>query len=574
MCSKFSDRRIDLHNQCKMSMHEIEFSASLDFAATQVKMNPPKRPKKSLNLQQKVEILSKLDKGVHGSVLAAEYEVAKSTISYIKSQKSDILSSVTNTKKDVEQKRLRKTDFPELEDQLYSWFRDQRERNCAINGVLLKAKAKELFLKVYPDKGESAFQASDHWFHNFKKRVGIRYLKICGEQLDCDEAAVRPFLNRLNAKIEEMNLTKEQIYNADETGLNYRLLPESTYVSQNEKAAAGHKKSKERVSILLCSNASGTHKVKPLVIGKSRKPRCFKNFKNPLDYNNSQKAWMTLNIFTHWFHTCFVKQVRSFCTENNLPKKAILLVDNCSAHGSAVEPLQSDGNQIVCYFLPPNVTAILQPMDQGPIKLTKLKYRSLLICKIISEMESYNGTIVDLLKNHTIKDMIILLKKAWDDVSSTNLSVAWKKVLQYDDNEFESEDLVPLSELSSYSSLIQQTQAHLKQLDPNVNCTNADIEQWNNDVFSVNDSDEAENPGETDDDDEDDEQDGDCTPVAESTTSHSSALVCVNQLLKWCEQNQSTQYMTGLLDLRKDIVSAANNVQKKQTHIFEYFAKQ
>lgn len=277
-------------------------------------MNQPAKsgknqPKSSLNLKQKLDILTKLDKGVQGNVLAAEYGVTKSTITYIKKQKNDILSSVSNTNKDAQQKRLRKSEFPEMEEKLYTWFRDQRERNCPINSVLLKAKAKDLFAKLYPDQKAESFQASDGWFHKFKKRFNIRFLKVCGEKLDCDQAAVRPFLNRLNAKIEEMGLTKEQIYNGDETGLFFRVLPENTYVSENEKSAAGHKKSKERVTIMLCSNATGTHKVKPLVIGKSRNPRCFKGFRNPLDYNHSQKAWMTTHIFTHWFHTCFVKQV-------------------------------------------------------------------------------------------------------------------------------------------------------------------------------------------------------------------------------------------------------------------------
>lgn len=270
---------------------------------------PAKRAKVTLNLKEKVEILAKLDKGVLGSVLANEYGVTKSTISYIKSKKSEILSSATNTKHDVLQKRLRKPDYPKLEDTLYAWFRDQRERNCPIGAVILKAKAKEIFVKLYPDQSPESFRASDGWFHKFKKRVGIRYLKICGEKLDSDHGAVRPFLNRLNDKIEQMGLTKEQIYNADETGLYYRLLPENTYISENEKAAAGHKKAKERITVMLCANATGTHKVKPLVIGKARKPRCFKGFQNPLDYNSSKNAWMTLNIFKEWFNTCFVKQV-------------------------------------------------------------------------------------------------------------------------------------------------------------------------------------------------------------------------------------------------------------------------
>lgn len=140
-----------------------------------------------------------------------------------------------------------------------------------------------------------------------------------------------------------------------------------------------------------------------------------------------------------------------FCNEKNLPKKVILLVNNCTAHGSAIEPLQSDDKQIICYFLPPNVTAILQPLDQGPIKITKLKYRNLLLCKIISELEKFDGTIVDLLEKHTIEDAIVLLKKAWEEISSSILVTSWNNVLQYEDDEFESEDSLTLFELMAYS---------------------------------------------------------------------------------------------------------------------------
>lgn len=272
-----------------------------------------RRTKKTLNIEQKIEILTKLDKGTLGSVLAKEYGVADSTISYIKSKKSEILAAATNKNENRQKKNLRKPEYPEMEEKLYAWFLDQRARNCPINSLILKAKAKDFFAKLYPNRDLDSFHASDGWFQKFKHRVGIRFLKICGEKLDSDTAAVQPFINRLNAKIEEMGVTEEQIYNADETGLYYRLLPENTYVSSNEKSAAGHKKSKERLTAMLCANAAGTHKVKPLVIGKSRKPRCFKDFINPLDYDNSQNAWMTLKIFKNWFNTSFVRQVSKPC---------------------------------------------------------------------------------------------------------------------------------------------------------------------------------------------------------------------------------------------------------------------
>ena len=49
-----------------------------------------------------------------------------------------------------------------------------------------------------------------------------------------------------------------QVFNCDETGLNFRLMPNVTLAASFEKSAAGRKKSKERITLNLCSNASDT----------------------------------------------------------------------------------------------------------------------------------------------------------------------------------------------------------------------------------------------------------------------------------------------------------------------------
>ena len=77
--------------------------------------------------------------------------------------------------------------------------------------------------------------------------------------------------------MEEKGLTAKQIYNADETGLLWKCLPDRTLVAYREKSAPGFKKSKECLTVLGCTNATGTHKLKRVMIGKFAKPRCFKN---------------------------------------------------------------------------------------------------------------------------------------------------------------------------------------------------------------------------------------------------------------------------------------------------------
>lgn len=241
--------------------------------------------------------------------MAIDYQVSESAISQIKRQKLEIHEAVAKSYQLVSKKTLHKAEYEELETKLHDWFLKQRDRNCPVNGHIPRAKAKDLFKKIYPNKEEKDFLASDGWFRNYKRRHGIRFLKVCGEILSSDTSTITPFIHHLRSKMDEMKLLPSQVYNADETGLFYKILPEKTYVAACEKSAPGSKIKKERVSILLCANADASNKITPLVIGKAAKPRCFVGFNNPLDYDHSKAAWMTTHIFKNWFHGTFVKQV-------------------------------------------------------------------------------------------------------------------------------------------------------------------------------------------------------------------------------------------------------------------------
>lgn len=121
-----------------------------------------------------------------------------------------------------------------MEEQLYGWFLKQRERKCTISGPIMKAKAMQIFPLAYPEKKPTDFVASEGWFSRFKRRHGIRFLKICREILSSDIETITPFVHRLRAKIAEMGLTIAQIYNADESALFYRCLPDRTFVAATE----------------------------------------------------------------------------------------------------------------------------------------------------------------------------------------------------------------------------------------------------------------------------------------------------------------------------------------------------
>jgi hypothetical protein len=84
----------------------------------------------------------------------------------------------------------------------------------------------------------------------------------------------------------------------DETGQFFRALPNKS-LADSSRNCTGGKKSKERLTCAFFVNAKGG-KEKPIVIGKSAKPRCFKGIsdrsKLPCIYFNQCKAWMESEI--------------------------------------------------------------------------------------------------------------------------------------------------------------------------------------------------------------------------------------------------------------------------------------
>ena len=69
------------------------------------------------------------------------------------------------------------------------------------------------------------------------------------------------------------------------------------------KRRKGAKKDKEGITLALRSNADGSDRMPPLLIGEIANPRCFKNVKASnlgAHYRTSRKAWMNEIIFRHF----------------------------------------------------------------------------------------------------------------------------------------------------------------------------------------------------------------------------------------------------------------------------------
>lgn len=103
----------------------------------------------------------------------------------------------------------------------------------------------------------------------------IGYFKVCGESANVDQNVVDEFRSKLEKIVEDY--ASENIFNADETGLFFCTLPDKTLATKGE-ACKGGKSAKERITVMLACSSTG-EKLQPLIIGKSKHLRCFKNIK-------------------------------------------------------------------------------------------------------------------------------------------------------------------------------------------------------------------------------------------------------------------------------------------------------
>jgi hypothetical protein len=294
------------------------------------------------------------------------------------------------------------------------------ERN---SGPLIKAKATLLLSSL---NAEGDFHTSEGWLHRWKKRHGIQQFTISGEKLSADQEAATAFIDLFRNILVNEELSREQVYNLDETGLNFKMLPNKTLAAKNNKNIVGYKLAKERLTLALCSNGSGTHKLPLFVIGKSCKPRAFKNISNlsalPVHYRAQKSAWMDRELFSEWFNNVFVPEVANYLKDKNLPQKAILLLDNAPSHPSDLKK-----NEVRTIFLPPNVTLLIQPMDQGVIESLKRRYRSKFMSSLI-EKTATGFSLIEAVKSINIKDVIYMLAAAWEELPPSTLEKSWIKL--------------------------------------------------------------------------------------------------------------------------------------------------
>ena len=119
-----------------------------------------------------------------------------------------------------------------------------------------------------------------------------------------------------NGIIKKEGYFPQQVFNADEKGLFQKKLPNRTCITKEEKTSPGHKPMKDRPTLLLCGNASGGFKVKPMLVYHFNNPKVFKRNKAmksilPVMWRGNTKV--TRQFFVKWIHEVLASSVKNTC---------------------------------------------------------------------------------------------------------------------------------------------------------------------------------------------------------------------------------------------------------------------
>eukprot|EP00170_Pyropia_yezoensis_P002161 contig_9087_g2165 len=188
-------------------------------------------------------------------------------------------------------------------------------------------------------------------------------------------------------------------------------------------------RSKDHVTLTLCCNATGSHKLPVTMIGKAAQPMCFMGPANrcPVPYFSQKSAWTDTSIFKRWFDEVFLPAVRQ-----RTGNQVVLILDNLGCHSDLSD------EQVTIIELPPNTTAVYQPLDAGVIAGLKRRYKFRLLQRVVGNLDQLldlsrpqprvpRGGGLDVGGHAHLRDAAIIIEEEWRAVPAEHLANCWLK---------------------------------------------------------------------------------------------------------------------------------------------------
>ena len=482
--------------------------------------NPKKKRRQRYSNETKIQVILALETRPNASLndVSKEFNVAPGTVRGWREEADKIQKQAMENRRVGAKANPSRDPLRRVWDAILSLFeknsrlpQQQRlEVNVAVvrtigkqaRDILLEAHPKQPFLNSVEKLNMEKFKASETWARKWARDHQVMSTKPeTGTQTEVAQAK----LTALQKVVAEF--TPERVYTMTSTSLFYRILPHRTYVSklstQKRVRACKGLKSKDRLTLYMSTNESGTDKLPIACIGKYENPACFQvAAQKNLPYLSQKQALSDAGTYQRWWRTVFLPHVRTHLEEH---EKCLLLVEDmgpCKAEllkdptGQVrVEALPPSQSNTLSFSVTPHKDAMGNPtpgtqsqqptlpqcqaLEYGILETIKRRYRYRLLQEVMDAFDERamrrkvadnadfprgsRGLREGNLAN--VADGMRLLESIWKEVATTTIAKAWQRTKLRPKNKDEIPALPPGQRAKSEK---RQTTREKKQLVRNL----------------------------------------------------------------------------------------------------------
>mmetsp|Transcript_35931 Transcript_35931/g.86848 ORF Transcript_35931/g.86848 Transcript_35931/m.86848 type:complete len:1017 (-) Transcript_35931:74-3124(-) len=327
------------------NVNQAQASASLptDANAGAEKPRPQKRRRQRYSNETKIQVILALESKQGRSLndIAREYNVASGTVRGWRDEADKIQRAAMESRRVGAKANPSRDPLKRIWSAILGLFEknsllpesQQLEVNVAVvrtigtqaRDALLSAHSRQPFLTPTEVAAMEKFKGSETWARKWAK----------DHQVFTKRKDKVPQYDMAFARLEELQKVvggypTECVYTVTTMGLFFRIFPHRAYVTRLAETgkrvrACKGLKSKDRVTLCVCSNEAGTDKPPIAYIGKYDNPACFRvDQQKVLPYFSQKNALSDASTFQQWWRCVFLPHIRKRHPDGN---KCLLLVE-------------------------------------------------------------------------------------------------------------------------------------------------------------------------------------------------------------------------------------------------------
>ncbi|XP_043591715.1 jerky protein homolog-like [Bombus pyrosoma] len=294
-----------------------------------------------------------------------------------------------------------------LEIALWRWCTLCIEKNIELLGPDIRRKALEFneILSIDPH-----FKASYQWLRKLRERYNISQLNVMKYFMSPTKDGLCSFKNYLKRLMLQNKVALQNVYNVSYTEILWKAVPEKTSIFDRAKWTGDQDMCEDHVTILLCTNATGCHKLPVLIIGSIAEPQGSSILNDGISttYKVKANAWLDNIIFNQWFEEYFLKSVKERQEKNGRRQETVLLLDNNRvAHNLKDLNKKDKFVKVVC--IPFDVSLHMLPLNNEVISCFKRMYRrELVLTLMLLPVWNTEEEVIETHKKLTLWDNMLL----------------------------------------------------------------------------------------------------------------------------------------------------------------------